>query len=112
MSREVIGLVEEVVFVKDLEKTKIKARIDTGATKSSVDTSLAAKLQLGPIVQTKTVRSASGHSLRPMVQAKIIMAGQELHGLFTISNRAKMKYPVLIGRNLIEQGNFMIDPQK
>lgn len=110
----VIGLTEFIyVFSADgTKKKKIKARIDTGAQSNSIDSTLAASLNLGPIVNTTMVRSANGNSLRPVINTKIEMGGVELRGRFTIADRTKMKYKVLIGRNILSNSGFLIDPRR
>ncbi len=110
--KTVIGLVERVTIMGPKgAKVEVLGRIDTGATKSSIDVKRAADLSLGPILRTKIVKSASGKSLRPVVQADIIMADKDFRTDFTIADRAEMKYPVLIGQNILNKG-FLIDPTK
>ena len=107
-----LGLVEEVILQGNNGKQeKVLARIDTGAKQSSVDQTLAADLQLGPILKNKVVRQSHGRSLRIVVEVKANLCGKELTGDFNISNRAHMKYKALIGQNLLKQG-FLIDPCK
>ena len=110
--KTVVGLVEPVKLTGPNRKTKILlARIDSGATKSSIDVRLAAKLSLGPILKAKIVKSASGKSLRPVVEAKIELADKEFKTDFTIADRTGMKYAILIGQNILSKG-FLIDPIK
>ena len=90
----------------------LMAKIDTGATRSSIDTRLASELKLGPIVMTKLIKSAHGNSLRPIVDANIEIAGKKIHTQFTIADRKHMKYKVLIGVNTLREDGFLIDPLK
>ncbi|HII71490.1 TPA: hypothetical protein HA265_01920 [Candidatus Woesearchaeota archaeon] len=109
--KTVIGLVERLTMVGPTGKRKeVLGRIDTGATKSSIDVRLAADLELGPILKTKIVKSASGRSLRPVVKATVLLADKEVKTEFTIADRADMKYPVLVGQNILK--GFLIDPVK
>ena len=109
--KTIIGLVEEVVIIgNDGQEKKLKARIDTGATKSSIDYNLASDLRLGPIVGSKLVKSAHGSKLRPVVQATIIIKGKRITGKFTLADREHMTYKLLIGQNLLK--GFLIDPEK
>lgn len=110
--KTVVGLVETVnVKGPSGKKKEILARIDSGATKSSIDVRLAAELSLGPILKAKLVKSASGKSLRPIVEATILLADKEFKTDFTIADRAEMKYRVLVGQNILKKG-FLIDPAK
>ncbi len=107
----IIGLSENII-IKGPEGTKeVAAKVDTGATKSSIDSSLAAYLKLGPIVRTRLVKSAHGNSIRPMIEVEIELAGQKLKEQFTIADRAHMKYKILIGQNILKD-YFLIDPSK
>lgn len=110
--KTVLGLIENItIFGKNKRKVNMLARIDTGATKSSLDSKIAAELALGPIIKTKLIRSAHGHSLRPMVNVNIILAGKKLRGQFSVAERSHMKYKALIGQNILKKG-FLIDPLK
>jgi len=109
--KRVVGLIEEIDVIGPKKKKKVIAKIDTGATKSSVDTRLAAELGLGPVTQTKMVRSAYGSRLRPIVEAKIRLAGKILKTKLTIADRSHMKYQMLVGQNALDNG-FLIDPSK
>jgi hypothetical protein len=109
----ILGLTEEITLIGNNGETKeIVARIDTGATASSVDIRLAAKLELGPITKTKLVKSASGVKKRPSIRAKIKLDGQIIEDEFTLADRSHMTYQVLIGQNILKNGDFLIDPKK
>ncbi|HLC96794.1 MAG TPA: RimK/LysX family protein [Candidatus Nanoarchaeia archaeon] len=108
----VIGLTEKVTIMGKVGKKKsLIAKIDSGATKSSMDARLAAQLQLGPIIQTKLVKSAHGNSLRAVIEAELYIADRHFATEFTLADRIHMKYHVLIGQNILKQG-FVIDPRK
>jgi len=110
--KEIIGLTEYITLVGgNGKKKKVKAKIDTGADKSSIDLKLAAQLQLGPVVKTRLIKSASGSLMRPIIRSKVIFAKKEMDVYFTMADRAHMKYRVLIGKNILKKG-FLIDPSK
>ena len=111
MDRPVVGLVEEIILNGESELGKVVARIDTGATKSSVDSKLAAKLRLGPVIRTKLVKSQHGNSVRPIVHAYVTLAGKKCEADFTIADRSHLRYKVLIGQDVLTKG-FLIDPLK
>lgn len=110
MKKKTVKVVENVVIrsLDGTESSDVQARIDTGAGVSSIDVKLAAQLKLGPISSYKKVRSANGETLRPIVEAKLVISGEEYSQKFTVANRSSMKYKVLIGRDLLEQG-FTVD---
>ena len=107
----VIGLTENARIHGNPRKKLVTAKIDTGATKSSIDTNLAEELKLGPVIKSKLVKSAHGSKLRPIIEATIELAGKKISSEFTLADRAHMKYRILIGQNILKHG-FLIDPQK
>ena len=110
--RTIIGLIEEIEIIGADGKTrKIKARIDTGATRSSVDQAIAKELGLGPVIRTKVVKQAHGHTTRPIVLVEFTLVGIKHKEEFTIADRGHMKYGVLIGQNALKNG-YLIDPNK
>ncbi|MBW2976189.1 RimK/LysX family protein [Candidatus Woesearchaeota archaeon] len=108
----IVGLTEKVILVSNNGKDrKVEAKIDTGATKSSIDIKLASQLNWGPVIKSKVVKSAHGNKLRPIIEAEILLAGKKIKSEFTLADRTHMKYNVLIGVNTLKQG-FLVDPSK
>ena len=107
----VVGLIEDVIIFSKGNKEKTKARIDTGAKSNSIDKKFAEKLDILPNGQTTIVKSAMGKAVREVVMIDIEIAGKKINGRFTLADRSHLKYPVLIGRNILING-FMIDPLK
>ncbi|MBS3097824.1 ATP-dependent zinc protease [Candidatus Woesearchaeota archaeon] len=110
-NRIVVGLTQQLTIIGEGKKKKVIAKIDTGATKGSIDTKLAAALQLGPVTRTKLIKSAHGNRLRPIIEAKVKFNGKTIKEEFTLADRSHMKYKVLIGQNILKHG-FLIDPTK
>ncbi len=111
MDKKIIGLTTRVVIFGKNGKKEVIARVDTGATKSSIDKSLAKELDLGPALTHTRVKSVHGVRYRPVITADILIAGELKHAEFNIAEREHMKYKVLIGQNILKRG-FMIDPSK
>ena len=109
--RIIIGMIEEIEVTNDDDSERLQARIDTGATKSSIDYKLASQLKLGPVIESRLVKSAHGNKLRPVIEATITMRGKEVTEKFTLADREHMKYKVLIGQNILRKG-FLIDPNR
>jgi len=108
----VVGIVEPItLYSRKGEKRKILAKIDTGASKSSIDVNLASQLRLGPIIKSKLVKSASGNKVRPVIETEIELAEKKAKEEFTLADRWHMKYRVLIGQNILKHG-YLIDPSK
>lgn len=109
--KTIIGITEKIKIIGKRTSKIVTARIDTGATRSSVDAKLAARLLLGPVIKTTLVKSAHGNRIRPIIKVPIKIAGKELKEEFTIADREHMRYKALIGRNILRKG-FLIDPNK
>ncbi len=105
MEKTIVGLVEKV----KINGKEIIARIDTGAEHSSVDKRLAEELKLGPVLKTILIKSATGKTKRPVVEAEIEIKGKKMKSRFNIADRSQMSYKVLIGQNILKEG-FLIDP--
>ena len=110
--RVVLGLIENIVLLNNNQEEKVTARIDTGATKSSIDLNLAEKLGLKVSDKEKIVKSASGIEKRHMVFAKVKIRDLLIEDYFTLADRHHMTYSVLIGQNILKQGEFIVDPLK
>lgn len=110
-AKAILGLVEEVTLIRGDGARKVIARIDSGATKSSVDLRLASELRLGPIVESRMIKSANGAKLRPVIEMTLEIAGRSVTERFTMADRSHMKYKILIGQNILRHG-FLIDPCK
>jgi len=109
--RTIVGLTEKIKVKSNSNVKELTARIDTGATKSSIDIILASELRLGPVIDSRLIKSAHGAKLRPVVKVEITMCGRTVSANFTLADRNHMKYPVLIGQNILKKG-FLIDPNK
>ncbi len=109
--RIVIGLAERISIHCNGTRKNVISKIDTGATKSSIDMSFAAELNLGPVIKSRLVKSAHGSKLRPIIEATIELAGRRIKSEFTLADRAHMKYRILVGQNILKNG-FLIDPTK
>ncbi|MBT3463681.1 hypothetical protein HOD20_01605 [archaeon] len=111
VEKTIIGASEKIKIFHGEDKIKeLVGKIDTGATKSSIDINLASELKLGPITNTKVVKSASGVALRPIIMVTVEIQGRKITEEFTLANRGNLKYPILIGLNILKK-NFMVDPQ-
>lgn len=112
MKKNVLGLVEKVKIIGSGERETF-ALIDTGAKLTSVDLGLAAKTGIGPLVRITTIKTASKNvaAKRPVLKAKIEIAGKIFDTEVNIQDRSHMTFPVLVGRNILVD-NFIVDAQK
>ena len=110
MDRPVVGLVESVLIMTQNGGEQVSARVDTGATKSSIDQKLATRLQLGPLKGSQLIKSAHGHSFRPILEITLNFKGKLIKSSVTVADRSHMQYPLLIGQDILKTGNFLVDP--
>ncbi|MGL1932298.1 MAG: RimK/LysX family protein [Desulfotalea sp.] len=128
----VIGEIEPVTIITT--KSTFPARIDTGATTSSIDaqqivrferdgknwvrfnvknrtTSDVQKLEskISRIVEIK--RHGADSQNRIVVKLKTKIGSKKLNAEYSLADRSSFKYPVLVGRNILE-GNFLVDVSK
>lgn len=123
---KVFGWVEEGLIQP--EDISVKIKLDTGALTSSMDAKDLERFEregekwvrfnvklkdsdTGEIVSTPferrvernvKVRGAGGAERRPIVLMKICIGNQEYREQFSLNNRGKMNYPVLIGRKTLD----------
>jgi hypothetical protein len=61
----------------------------------------------------RDIRSSNGEvQERYVIQAVVRLYGEDFETEFSLSDRSDMKYPVLLGRSLLRQGNFLVDVAK
>jgi len=109
-----INVFENVVVKgKNGKKITVPAKIDTGAWRSSMDKTLAKDLGLleeGNILWQKTVWSSIGREKRPIVNVSFWLKGKKIKTSAGISDRSKLKKPIIIGRRDI--AGFLVNPVK
>ena len=126
--QNIIGNEVEVAFAT-LGNRALVGKVDTGATTSSLH---ATNIQVSgnrvsfvcpdissnsitmELVGSQEVHSADGGGqARPMVKFDVTVNGQQLTGVtFNLNDRSNMDDPVLIGQNILQAGNFIIDVNK
>lgn len=83
------------------QKVEVKAKIDTGAWRTSIDRQLAQKLGIlteSNILWTKSVKSSLGRESRPIVALSFYLAGRKIKTIASVANRSNLKTPLIIGR--------------
>ncbi len=110
-NRTIMPIVCSVVLIGERGQEEVTAKVDTGASRTSVDRDLAARVGLGPVTDTIKVQAASSAQaeVRPLVEARIQLVGKEFRLPVSIADRADMNYPVIIGMDILSEGNFLID---
>jgi len=110
---KILGMVERVVFKTQEGTTKeVLAKVDTGADNTSIDETLAMELELGPIVDTHKVKSSHGTSVRPVVECTFLLKNVPIKIEANLTDRSHLKYPMLIGKDVITKYRFVVNPEK
>jgi hypothetical protein len=112
--KKVIRLVQRVVVAGPGGEESIRAKVDTGADRTTVDRVLAARLRLMPTGSKVAVKaSAAGKKVeRPLVNAAVTLAGKRFNLRVGVADRSQMRYTVIIGRDILRSGDFLIDPSR
>jgi hypothetical protein len=131
-SEIVIGKFDRI-DLPELKLQNIRIKADTGAKTSSLHCSFIKLLDekrvsfevldkthkkyrkkryIMPIVRIANVKSSNGHvEERYVISTKIIIFNKSYDTEFTLRNRKKMNYPILLGREFLQQG-FLVDVSK
>jgi hypothetical protein len=133
MGMKTIGRID-MVDLPEFGIEDIPAKIDTGANRSSIHCSFIREVKNGDldeiefripldsshgenILHSKTyfkkkIRSSSGHlEERYVIKTTIVLFGRKIRTTFSLSDRAEMKYPVLLGRKLL-RSRFVVDVEQ
>ena len=109
----VLGIIEEVeIKNKEGKKVKVLAKIDSGASRSSIDEELAKNLGLfekNKIVSFKKYKSSLGtHQERPLIPITFFLRGRKIETLVNVSNRSHLQTKFLVG--VPDLRGFLIKP--
>jgi hypothetical protein len=125
---------KEYVDFPDWNIHRVKAKIDTGARSSALDVidyelrettegQLVAQLHLGldrkrparlatvevPVLQMVVVSSSTGmRQQRPLLEVNVRLGTQVKRVRLTVTNRASMCFPMILGRTALA-GDFLVD---
>ena len=107
-----IGYIEDVVVSGTSGSQSTLAKSDTGATRTSIDTSLAAEIGAGPIKSMTRVRSGSSKSgtARPVVDLVVGIGGTQHTVTASVEDRSHMNYPLLLGRDILK--HYQVDVRR
>ncbi|OGV91915.1 hypothetical protein A2783_02180 [Microgenomates group bacterium RIFCSPHIGHO2_01_FULL_45_11] len=97
-----VTVFETVEVVNQLgEKVAIKAKVDTGAYRTSIDKNLAEKLGLlrtDNILLHKQFESALGAHTRDVIAISYYLNGRKIDTTASVIDRSNLKRPMLVGR--------------
>lgn len=93
------------------EKAELRAKIDTGAWRTSIDKDLARGLGLlrpENILWTKIYKSSLGKEKRSIIGLTFYLAGRKIETLAGVAKRENLRAPMVIGRR--DLGGFLVKP--
>jgi hypothetical protein len=131
-NKKIIGK-REIISIIDLDLYDLDAKVDTGADSNALhcddiyidDDAMVhftlldevheayhgKRMQL-PLYEMKKVRSSNGElQHRPSIEVEVDFMGDRYKTVISLTNRADMKYPMLIGRKFMS-GKFLVDVSK
>jgi hypothetical protein len=119
-SRTIVGWVESVILPR-IGDNQVLAKLDTGAETCSlhatgielkgrfVSFTANGKRHRVRLKDTRQVKSSNGEETwRPVVDLVVDFDGRKKTVEFTLANRGNMKFPVLLGRNYLQDG-YLVD---
>lgn len=113
IGKETVGTFEEVEVQSFMgEKVPVKAKLDTGAYRTSIDEDLAKQLGLlepENIILEKFYRSALGREKRPLIELTFYLRGRKIKTAASVADREKLRRPVIIGRRDLK--GFLVTPE-
>jgi len=112
--KKVIRLVVRVLISGPAKEESVKAKVDTGADRTTVSRVLARRLGLRPTGSKITVKVSAGHKIekRSLVKGRITLKGKTFRLSLGVADRSQMRYPLIIGRDILRSGEFLIDPTR
>jgi len=127
--KKIIGKKEKISII-DLDLYDLDAKVDTGADSNAlhcddididcegyvhftlldeVHEAYHGRKMKMPIHKIKKVKSSNGEiQTRPSIKVDVEFFGKKYQTVISLTNRADMKYPMLIGRRFIS-GKFLVD---
>ena len=107
-----IGYTEEVLVSGTSGTERVVAKADTGASRTSIDTRLAADIGAGPIKSMTKVRSGSnkGGKARPVVDIVVGVGGDRHTVAASLEDRSHMNYPMILGRDILS--HYQVDVKR
>ncbi|KAB7882006.1 ATP-dependent zinc protease family protein [Poseidonibacter ostreae] len=119
----------ELISILDLNLEDLDAKVDTGADSNAlhcdniviendmvhfclldeVHESYHGKRMSMPLHKIKKVKSSNGEiQLRPSIKVSVEFFGKKYKSIISLTNRADMKFPMLIGRRFLKD-RFLVD---
>ncbi len=111
-SRTILGVIEKIILLDESGKRHpVMAKVDTGAYRTTIDETLAEKLNLHqPVIRHKDVRGALGKQVRPIIALQMVVRDKLIKTEAFLADRSYMNYDMILGRR--DMSGFIVDPHK
>lgn len=129
-NKKIVGR-REIISIIDLELYNLDAKVDTGADSNAlhcdhieiceesntvtftlldeIHESYHGKRLIFPLYKLKKVKSSNGQiQTRPSIKVSVEFYGKKYKSVISLTNRADMEFPMLIGRRFLS-GRFLVD---
>lgn len=125
---KILGTSTDIQIMNIPGSAPIRAKVDTGADISSIhaedwstqngqvtfqsDDISPNRITL-PVIEKQAIKSSNGDiEYRPVVELDVKINNVPMTGvMFNLNDRGTMEYSILIGKNILERGGFLIDPK-
>lgn len=130
-NKKIVGR-KEIISIVDLHLVDLDAKVDTGADSNAlhcddieiennivhftlldeIHPAYHGKRLSLPLYKLKKVKSSNGETqLRPSIKVSVLFMGKRYKSVISLTNRADMKFPMLIGRRFLKD-RFLVDVSK
>ncbi len=104
----VLGVIEKVTIYGPIKKKTVRAKIDTGAYRTSLDAELVHELGLDTHDKLIRVRAGSGKQRRKTTRVRLKLRDREIKTIASYTERSHMRFPMIVGRRDLK--GFLVDP--
>lgn len=105
-----LGVIEKITIIGSKKRKTVRAKIDTGAFRTSIDVDLVHELGLDEHDKLVHVRSGSGKQKRKTAHVAFRMKGKQIKTVASYTERSHLRFPIIIGRRDLK--GFLVDPEK
>lgn len=110
VANRTLGVIERVTIIGPNKKKTVRAKIDTGAFRTSIDIDLVHELGFDQHDKLVHVRSGSGRQRRKTAKVVFKMKGKTINTIASYTERSHLRFPVIIGRRDLK--GFLVDPER
>lgn len=106
----VLGVIEKVTIYGPQKRKVVRAKIDTGAYRTSLDADLVHELGLDTHDKLIHVRAGSGKQRRKTARIRFKLRDREIQTIASYTERSHMRFPMIVGRKDLK--GFLVDPSQ